>query len=60
MAYKKGYSMKVIDTIYEQIPSFTDIFDEETWYIFVICFSLATFILAFIISRFVTIKPVEP
>ena len=52
--------MKVIDTIYEQIPSFTDIFDEETWYIFVICFSLATFILAFIISRFVTIKPVEP
>lgn len=59
MAKKEGYNLKVIDSLYSQVPAFTDIFDEETWYIFVGFFLLGTIIVAFIISRFITIKPVE-
>lgn len=59
MAKKEGYNLKVIDSLYSQVPAFTDIFDEETWYVFVICFVVGTVIVAFIVSRFVTIKPVE-
>ncbi|EEB20478.1 mitochondrial 50S ribosomal protein L53, putative [Pediculus humanus corporis] len=55
----EGYNLKVIDSLYSQVPAFTDIFDEETWYIFAFCFVVGTVIVAFIISRFVTIKPVE-
>lgn len=55
----KNYNMKLIDTLYNQVPAFTDIFDEETWYIFVACFVAGTFLVAFILSRFITLKPVE-
>lgn len=59
MGRKDGYNIKVIDNLYNQVPSFTDIFDEETWYIFVACFVASTAVIVFIISRFVTIKPVD-
>ena len=52
-------SMKMIETIYNQVPAFTDVFDEETFYIFVAVFMAGTILLAFIGSRFITIKPVE-
>ncbi|PBC34853.1 hypothetical protein APICC_08877 [Apis cerana cerana] len=26
----KNYNMKLIDTLYNQVPAFTDVFDEET------------------------------
>ncbi|XP_046745320.1 uncharacterized protein LOC124410760 [Diprion similis] len=55
----KDYNMKLIDTLYNQVPAFTDVFDEETWYIFVACFVTGTLVLAFILSRFITLKPVE-
>lgn len=55
----KNYNMKLIDTLYNQVPAFTDVFDEETWYIFVGCFIIGTFLVAFILSRFITLKPVE-
>ncbi|XP_076678953.1 uncharacterized protein LOC143374590 [Andrena cerasifolii] len=55
----KNYSIKLIDTLYNQVPAFTDVFDEETWYIFVACFVIGTVFVAFILSRFITIKPVE-
>lgn len=54
----KGH-MEVIERIYNDIPSFSDVFSEETFYIFAFCFVLGTFVLAFILSRFITIKPVE-
>ncbi|OXU24155.1 hypothetical protein TSAR_015935 [Trichomalopsis sarcophagae] len=41
---EKGYSMKLIDTLYSHVPAFTDIFDEETWYIFVTCFVTFTIV----------------
>ncbi|KAL0116637.1 hypothetical protein PUN28_009937 [Cardiocondyla obscurior] len=55
----KNYNLKLIDILYSQVPAFTDVFDEETWYIFVICFVAGTFLVVFILSRFITIKPVE-
>ncbi|XP_065346838.1 uncharacterized protein LOC135943980 isoform X2 [Cloeon dipterum] len=60
MRQEKQYSMKMIDTLYnEYVPSFTDIFDEDTWYIFVGIFTVSTIIVAFILSKFVTLKPVD-
>ncbi|XP_014476223.1 PREDICTED: uncharacterized protein LOC106745279 [Dinoponera quadriceps] len=55
----KGYNIRLIDTLYSQVPAFTDVFDEETWYTFVICFVAGTFLVAFILSRFITIHPVD-
>ena len=37
----------------------SDIFDEETFYIFVVFFVIGTLIVAYIGSRVITIKPVE-
>lgn len=48
-----------IEKIYGEMPSFTDVFDEETFYVFVVCFVLATFLIAFILSRFIKIKPID-
>lgn len=58
-ANSKNYNLRLIDILYSQVPAFTDVFDEETWYIFVICFVAGTFLVAFILSKFITIKPVE-
>lgn len=55
----KNYNLRLIDMLYSQVPAFTDVFDEETWYVFVICFIAGTFLVAFILSRFITIKPVD-
>jgi len=52
-------SMKMIENMYSQVPAFTDIFDEETFYIFVVFFVIGTLIVAYIGSRVITIKPVE-
>jgi len=54
---KQGYNMKMIDMLYEQVPAFTDIFDEETWYVFVVCFVFTTIVVVFIASRFITLRP---
>lgn len=55
----KNYNLRLIDMLYSQVPAFTDVFDEETWYVFVICFVTGTLLVTFILSRFITIKPVE-
>ncbi|XP_014216736.1 uncharacterized protein LOC106645400 [Copidosoma floridanum] len=55
----KGYSIKLIDTIYSHIPAFTDLFDEESWYIFVTFFVIVTIFVVSILSRFITLKPVD-
>lgn len=56
---KKNGHMNVIESFYNQIPTFTDIFTEESFYVFVVCFVLGTIILAFILSRFITLKPYD-
>ncbi|KAL0851046.1 hypothetical protein ABMA28_006937 [Loxostege sticticalis] len=52
-------NLHVVEEIYNQIPAFTDVFSEDTFYIFVVFFVLSTIMVAFILSRFITIKPVE-
>jgi len=56
---KEGYSVKLIDTLYNQIPAFTDVFDEDSFYTFVMTFVAGTIVLVFLISRFVTLKPID-
>lgn len=56
---KKRGSMDVIEKLYREMPAFTDVFTEETFYIFVGCFVATTLVLVFIASRFVKIKPIE-
>lgn len=56
---KDGYNVKLIETLYNQIPAFTDVFDEDSFYTFVLCFVAGTFVLVFIISRFVVLRPVD-
>lgn len=55
----KEYNIQLIDTLYNHLPAFTDIFDEDTWYTFVAWFVTGTIVLAFILSKYITIKPVE-
>lgn len=51
--------MDIIERIYNDIPAFTDVFTEESFYSFVFAFVVLTIIIAFVLSRFITIKPVE-
>lgn len=57
--HSKNIHVRLIENVYNEIPAFTDIFTEETFYTTVICFVITTIAVVFVISRFVTIKPVE-
>lgn len=52
-------SLQLFTDAYESLPYFTDIFDEESFYIFAALFVLASVLVAFILSRYITIKEVE-
>jgi len=57
---KKGSGhVDFIERVYHDLPHFTDVFTEETFYIFVICFVLFTLVIAFTLSKFITIKPID-
>lgn len=56
---KKGGFLQLVEEFYSHIPAFTDVFSEDTFYMFVVIFVLSTIMVAFILSRFITIKPVE-
>lgn len=54
---KKGdYLIKVVEHVYDQIPPFTDVFNEDTFYVTVVAVVLSTFVVVFILSRFITLK----
>lgn len=52
-------NMHVVEELYSNIPAFTDVFSEDTFYITVVCFVLSTIIVVFFLSRFITLKPVD-
>ncbi len=52
-------AIQAVNNIYDQFPAFTDIFDEETFYIFAACLTIVAIILAVVASRFITIKENE-
>ncbi|XP_019866172.1 uncharacterized protein LOC109595290 [Aethina tumida] len=56
---QKDYQLKLIQHVYQQIPAFTDVFTEDTFYMFFASLVICTIIVVFIVSRFVTIKPVD-
>jgi len=58
MTHNRGYqaSMQLFTRMYDNVPYFTEVFDEETFYIFALIFVTASFLLAFILSRFIKIK----
>ncbi|XP_075974161.1 uncharacterized protein LOC142975287 [Anticarsia gemmatalis] len=58
MTRTKG-NLYIVEELYNQIPAFTDVFSEDTFYMFVVIFVLSTIFVAFILSKFITIKPVE-
>ncbi|XP_026475275.1 uncharacterized protein LOC113378862 [Ctenocephalides felis] len=58
MGHNKG-NIDVIEQLYSHVPAFTDVFSEDTFYVFALCFVLTTIVVAFILSRFITIKPVD-
>lgn len=59
MPKKLKGTLAVIEQIYNDIPAFHDIFTEESFYMFAFCFTIATIFVAFILSRFIRLKPVE-
>lgn len=58
MAKKVHYTTKLINNFYNSMPAFEDVFDEESWYLFVICLVIFTFIVVFILSKFIILRPV--
>lgn len=61
MTHSRGYqaSMQLFSRMYGNVPYFTDIFDEETFYIFALLVVVASFLIAFLLSRFVHIKETD-
>ena len=50
---------EVIRHLQDKIPKFTDVFDEETFYIVAFFVVILTIIGAFIASRFITLRDVD-
>jgi hypothetical protein len=53
---EKAALFDAIDDFYNQLPSFEQVFDEETFYLFAFGFTCCTILTAFILSRFITLK----
>ena len=47
--------MEAVDRIYEKLPAFEDIFD-ESFYTFAAVFTVVSILLAFLASRYITLK----
>ena len=45
-----------METMSQMIPRFTDIFDEETFYIFVVLLMIVSILVAVILSRYYQVK----
>lgn len=56
---KYDATLKLVNKVYDQFPAFTDVFDEETWYIFAAVFTGATILAAVIASRFIKLKNLD-
>jgi len=59
MAKKEHYTTTIINGFYNQLPAFSDVFDEESFYLFVICFVTFTLIVVYILSKFIKLQPVD-
>jgi len=48
--------MKLVDKFYDHVPAFTDVFDEESFYLFAAVITAVTCIAGFLASRYITVK----
>jgi len=48
--------MDLFTKMYDNMPYFTDVFDEDSFYVSVVLFVLSTVIVVICLSRFITIK----
>jgi len=48
--------MQAVDKLYEHVPAFADIFDEETFYMFAGIFTVVTCAAAFVASRYIKLN----
>jgi len=53
---KSNAEREFVEHMTRWIPKFQDIFDEETFYIFVIVLVVLSFVFAIVMSRFFTIR----
>ena len=56
---KLQVSHQVAGSLYNSLPAFEDIFDEDTFYVFAAFFTIATIFMAVILSRFIKLRPVD-
>lgn len=57
---QKTYRLtNVLNQAYSDLPAFTDIFDEEGFYLAFIGLTLLTILVAFVASRFITLKEAD-
>lgn len=59
MISKFQHSVQLFTKLYGNIPSFVDVFDEETFYMFAGIVIIATVLLAVVLSRYITLKEAE-
>lgn len=60
-AHKFDSSKQFMQKVHSMFPKFEDVFDEETFYICAIVVVIVTIIIAFILSRYITLKdPDDP
>jgi len=55
----KTHQNVLFKNIYGRFPAFNDVFDEETFIIFGILLTISTFVVAFLLSRYITIRAVD-
>ncbi|GMR51759.1 hypothetical protein PMAYCL1PPCAC_21954 [Pristionchus mayeri] len=53
---KKSWALEIVHSANQAIPSFSEIFDEETFYVFVACFVVCSILLAVFLARCVGVK----
>ena len=51
--------LEIFRKLEANMPYFVDVFDEETFYIFAACFVIATILMAFVLSKFITLREVD-
>jgi hypothetical protein len=51
--------MSLLQKLYHKIPAFDELFDEQTFYVFALLFTLSSILFVIIISRFVKLKEVN-
>ncbi|CAJ0941254.1 unnamed protein product, partial [Mesorhabditis belari] len=53
---KKNWALEILHKLKEELPTFEEIFDEETFYVFAICFTIATIVLVIFFAKIVGVK----